>query len=91
MRDTDGTLRAICWPSIVDQRIFYSSHCNIHALKFQGIMTPDCIMSSFAGPVHGLVGDWLLWKESGIESCLCSVFAEVSSSEKLDLYSDCAY
>ncbi len=71
----DGTLRATCWPSTVDQSPLYSSYKKVNAFKFQGIVTPDGLISSLAGPVEGSIGDWRLWKVCGhvlSQHVLCS-------------------
>jgi hypothetical protein len=49
-------------------------------------MTPDGFMSFLAGPVDRSVRGWLLWNESGLERCMRSTIANVSSSEQLDFY-----
>jgi hypothetical protein len=64
---------------------FYSGHKKVHAFKFQGIMTPDGIVSSLAGPVEGPVGDWKLFKDLGIENVLRALFSDVGSSQWLHL------
>ncbi len=38
-------------------------------------------MSSVAGSAHGSIGEWRLWQESGILSCLRTVFASILSSQ----------
>lgn len=48
----DGTAIHISRPA-EQQRIFYSGHKHHHAFKYQGIVTPDGLISSLAGPVEG--------------------------------------
>ena len=45
----DGTHRAICQPSTMNHKFFYSDYKNIHSVKFQAIMAPD-------GPIIHLTG-----------------------------------
>jgi hypothetical protein len=87
----DGTLRAICRPSTVHQRPYYSGYKKMHAFKCQGIMSPDGIMSSVVSLVEGSMGDWQLWKESGIEDHLRALFFSNDSTERLHVYRDPAY
>jgi hypothetical protein len=84
----DGTCRAICRPSSVDQRPFYFGHKKYHCFKYQGITTPDGLMSSLAGPANGSIGDWRLWNESGNLDCLRSLFGNVNSDQWLYAYGD---
>ena len=62
----DGTVRPIARP-LVDQEGYYSGHKWYHGVKYQGIVTPDGLISSLYGPDFGPVGDWKLWKECQIE------------------------
>ena len=45
----DGTHRAICRPSTMDQKFFYSGYKKVHSVKFQAIMTPDGLIIHLAG------------------------------------------
>jgi hypothetical protein len=63
----NGTVLRICRP-IKGQRKVYSGHKKFHGYKFQGVITPDGIMSSLAGPILGSRGDWYMFKETGIEA-----------------------
>jgi hypothetical protein len=49
------------------------------------------LMSSVVGPVEGSMGDWRLWKESGIEDHLRALFFSDDSTERLYVYGDPAY
>ena len=48
----DGTLNATCQP-VIDQGQFYLGHKQKHGYKFQLIITPDGLVSSFIGPFIG--------------------------------------
>jgi len=88
----DGTMRAFCQPG-EDQASFYSAYKKMHAFKFQSIVTPDGLLSLLAGPFPGLVGDWVVWRSSGIVEILQDLFTEngVSEEERLYVYGDSAY
>ncbi|XP_077498715.1 uncharacterized protein LOC144109799 [Amblyomma americanum] len=48
----DGTTRAICRPS-TSQKLFFSGHKRIHAVKYQSIMCPNGIICQLSGPYFG--------------------------------------
>lgn len=48
----DGTARPICRPS-VDQRIYFSGHKRVHALKYQAVMGANGIVCELDGPYPG--------------------------------------
>jgi hypothetical protein len=64
----DGTISR---PSNVSQQFFYSGYKIAHTLKFQGIMTPDDLVSHVSGPF----GDWAAWQQFEIENVHRTVFA----------------
>ena len=37
----DGTVRPICRPGTVNQRLLYNGHKRVHGIKFQSVVTPD--------------------------------------------------
>ncbi|RPB10754.1 hypothetical protein P167DRAFT_490514 [Morchella conica CCBAS932] len=86
----DGTLRTICKPE-ENQKVFYTGYKKAHALKWQGIMTPDGLISSLFVPVEGKLGDWVVWKMSGIEDILRMVYQRLSPAERYYIYGDPAY
>lgn len=53
----DGTFRGFRRPGI-DQQRWYSGHYKMHGFKYQGVVTPDGILSSLSGPWRGPVSDW---------------------------------
>jgi hypothetical protein len=63
----------------------------IHALKFEGIVISDGIISSYAGLVEDPVSYWKLFNDSSIENVLCLDFAGSDSSGWLYLYDNPAY
>ena len=85
-------MRPFCRPG-EDQASFYSGYKKTHAFKFQSIVTPDGLLSSLAGPFPGPVGDWVVWRSSGIVEILQDLFTEngVSEEERLYVYGDSAY
>jgi len=88
----DGTVLRICRPT-EGQRKTYSGHKKFHGYKFQGVITPDGMMASLAGPVVGSRGDWYMFKETGIEDEILRLWREeqVRREERLYLYGDPAY
>lgn len=86
----DGTLRSICRPE-QEQREFYTGYKWCHAIKFQGITTPDGLIVSLAGPFEGKLGDRMAWRQSGIEEILRDIFSENMEQGRLFLYGDHAY
>ena len=48
----DGTDRPICRPRN-DQRILYSDHKKVNAIKFQSVVTPIGLITNWYGPVEG--------------------------------------
>jgi hypothetical protein len=63
----------------------------MHAIKFQGIMISDGMISLLAGLVERSVGDWKLFKDSGIEYVLRKLFSSFETADWLYLYGDPAY
>ncbi|RPA94495.1 hypothetical protein L873DRAFT_1830295 [Choiromyces venosus 120613-1] len=88
----DGTMRPFCCPG-EDQNVFYSGYKKTHVFKFQSIVTPDGLLSSLIGPFPGPVGDWVIWRSSGIVEILHDLFEEsgISETERLYVYGDSAY
>jgi hypothetical protein len=86
----DGTQKEICRPNEA-QRQFYSGYKKAHTIKFQGIITPDGILSHLAGPFEGKLGDWAAWVDSGVEKILRELHEGLSEDERLYLYGDPAY
>lgn len=84
----DGTVQPIARPT-VNQENYYSGHKCYHGIKYQGIVTPDGLISSLYGPRLAPDGDWKLWKECGIEERLRALFNTPGSL--LYLYGDAAY
>lgn len=86
----DGTHRGIARPTI-DQQDYYSGAKKEHGLRYQGIVTPDGLVSSLSGPWLGPLGDWTIWEASGIEDRLRDLFEPLPSAERLYVYGDPAY
>ncbi|CAN0383785.1 unnamed protein product [Pylaiella littoralis] len=61
----DGTVRGIARPKR-DQRLFYNGHKRKHAMKFQGVITPDGLFVDLWGPVVGTRHDSYLLEQSGL-------------------------
>ncbi|KAG0639886.1 hypothetical protein HOY80DRAFT_865934, partial [Tuber brumale] len=45
----DGTYQAIRWPSIMDQKIFYSGYTKVYSVPFQAVMVPDELIIYLVG------------------------------------------
>ncbi|RPA77541.1 hypothetical protein BJ508DRAFT_199898, partial [Ascobolus immersus RN42] len=56
----DGTHRGIGRP-VVNQEDYYAGAKKEHGIRYQGIVTPDGLISSLAGPWRGPTGDWKMW------------------------------
>ena len=50
----DGTVRPICRPSTVNQRLLYNGHKRVHGIKFESVVTPDGMIANIYGPVGKL-------------------------------------
>lgn len=88
----DGTMRSFCRPADHEiQQSYYSGHKKAHGFQFQGIITPDGIMSSLYGPFKGPTGDWHMWNVSGLDDELRAVFRRLPNNQHLYLYGDLAY
>ena len=85
----DGTLQKICRPS-ENQRLYYSGHKHYHGFKYQGVISPDGIFSSFFGPIIGSRGDWYIFGKSGLEEIVEELF-EGDAAGALYIYGDPAY
>ncbi|KAL3192833.1 hypothetical protein MRX96_058691 [Rhipicephalus microplus] len=48
----DGTARPICRPTR-NQKVYFSGHKRVHALKYQAIMCPNGIICQLDGSYHG--------------------------------------
>jgi hypothetical protein len=88
----DGTISRICRP-IDNQRAFYSGYKKHHGYKYQGLITPDGIISSLAGPIVASHGNWYVFVDSGFEAEVVSVWREqqVPRDQRLFVYGDPAY
>ena len=86
----DGTNRGIARP-VEGQEDYYSGYKKHHSIKFQGLVTPDGLISHLGGPRLGRIGDWKFWIESGMPEILAKLFDGVGDAEKLWVYGDRAY
>ncbi|OXV07105.1 hypothetical protein Egran_05130 [Elaphomyces granulatus] len=78
----DGTLQKICRPG-ENQRLYYSGHKHYHGFKFQGVISPDGIFSSFFGPIIGSRGDWYIFGKSGLEEIVERLFEGDAAGRQL--------
>ena len=85
----DGTVRKICRPGKM-QRVVYSGHKRVHALKFQAIAVPNGLIANFYGPVEGCLHDAGMLKDSGLLNSL-QLHAHNAEGQLLCLYGDPAY
>ncbi|OAD68323.1 hypothetical protein PHYBLDRAFT_68870 [Phycomyces blakesleeanus NRRL 1555(-)] len=61
----DGTMQKIARPNVNnEQRLAYNGWKHIHCLKYQTIVTPDGISSSFIGPFPGSTHDVKIFDDS---------------------------
>ena len=61
----DGTVRRIARPKY-HQRILYSGHKRVHAIKFQSIVLPHGLIGNLSRPYEGERHDSTMLQESGI-------------------------
>lgn len=88
----DGTTQQICRPGR-NQEVFYTGHKAFHGYKWQGIVTPDGLCSSLAGPKEGSTSDWLMYEHSGIDETINSLFNQhgIPLDRRPLIYGDAAY
>ena len=85
----DGTCRRICRPDN-DQREFYTGHKRCHAVKYQGVATPDGLIICLHGPYEGKRHDAGVFARSG----LCTQLEQhmnMPGGGAYALYGDAAY
>jgi hypothetical protein len=83
----DGTFRATCRPT-ENQRFFYSGYKKHHGFKYQGIVCPDGLIGSIAGPYEGKMNDLQIVRKSQVQEDLHQV---CNGHPQLYLYGDQAY
>lgn len=87
----DGTFKAFRRPE-VDQEGYYSGHYKGHGAKFQGVVTPDGIISSLCGPFSGKDNDVSMYRRSiVIEKMRAFNIGRVGEADRIFLYGDAAY
>ncbi|KAG0427280.1 hypothetical protein HPB47_025656 [Ixodes persulcatus] len=82
----DGTARPICRPS-TNQRIYFSGHKRLHALKYQSIMCANGIICQLDGPYPGHRHDAGILRESGLYEKL----EKLVQGRSYTIYGDPAY
>ncbi|RPA94383.1 hypothetical protein L873DRAFT_1701774, partial [Choiromyces venosus 120613-1] len=61
----DDTHQAICQPSTIDWKFFYSGYKKVYSVKFQAIVVPDRLTIHLTGcPYKGILGDWSIYSIS---------------------------
>ena len=73
-----------------EQRAFFNGHKRYHAIKFQGVVTPDGIVVDLSGPELGTRHDVHLLHESGV-LLQCQQHMNSASGDPYILYGDPAY
>ncbi|OAD76008.1 hypothetical protein PHYBLDRAFT_186089 [Phycomyces blakesleeanus NRRL 1555(-)] len=87
----DGTFVKVARPTD-NQEQCYTGHYRAHGLKYQAVVTPDGITSSFYGPVVGSHHDMFLYRESRIETYMRNTFDfRHEHGPCYHLYGDLAY
>ncbi len=84
----DGTVRRVCRPK-VGQRELFSGHKRYHCMKYQHVMCPNGLVVHSFGLFHGRHHDSAMFRESGLEQLLSTVFD--SQGNQLALYGDGGY
>lgn len=74
----DGTTFHISRPGGGDlqQAVFYSGHKRAHVVRWQGVVTPDGMVSSFYGPHQGASNDRGLLNVSRLDETLVALFGQ---------------
>jgi hypothetical protein len=85
----DGTVMPICRPK-ENQNEHYNGHKRVHAVKFQGIMAADGIISHLPKTWDGPMHDSRIFNESGFRSIL-EAYSKRVDGKNLALYGDRAY
>ncbi|XP_072145152.1 uncharacterized protein [Dermacentor andersoni] len=83
----NGTVRPISRPS-QDQRIYFSGHKRVHALKYQSLMCPNGLICELDGPYPGSRHDAGILRESGLYEKLEQLNGD---NHQFVLYGDPAY
>lgn len=88
----DGTIIRIARPQ-EDQNLVYTAYKKCHGVKFQGVVTPNGLIASLAGPVVAGKSDFALLGISGLEEKVTNLWTThgVVQQEELFLYGDPAY
>lgn len=66
----DGTAIFVARPGGGLQRACNSGHKRRHALKFQGVLTPDGLFVHLFGPLEGRRHDMTMYYRSGLDELL---------------------
>ncbi|XP_040064314.1 protein ALP1-like [Ixodes scapularis] len=82
----DGTARPICRPT-EDQRLYFSGHKRVHAIKYQGIMCANGIIVEMNGPYPGHRHDAGILRLSGLYERL----EDLAQGSVYTIYGDPAY
>ncbi|XP_077522953.1 uncharacterized protein LOC144133675 [Amblyomma americanum] len=82
----DGTARPICRPS-EGQRVYFSGHKRVHALKYQALMCPNGLICQLDGPYPGSRHDAGILRESKLYETL----EELVPGNDAVIYGDPAY
>jgi hypothetical protein len=63
----DGTFIEFCRPTDNEhQRRMYSGYYKGTSMKWQGIASPNCLISALCGPFARPINDWNMLQQSGI-------------------------
>jgi DDE superfamily endonuclease len=85
----DGTFVEFCRPANNEhQRCMYSGYYKGTGMKWQGIATPDGLISALYRPFAGPINDWNMLQQSGILDKCREVYA---NQPRLNIYRDPAY
>jgi hypothetical protein len=91
----DGTVLPVARPGkdhkVWDQEELYNGSKHLHCITFQGIATPDGLISSLCGPYEGKAGDFLMLRESKTVERLEALMKHLPESQHLYIFGDKAY
>jgi len=90
----DGTFIETARPGdgqVHDQQELYNGHHHAHGVVFQGVVTPDGLISSLAGPYEGRANDMQILLESGLPDRLENLLGHLPLEDRPHLFGDRGY
>ena len=73
-----------------NQRVLYNGHKKVHAIKFQSVAVPNCLVANLYRPVEGKRHDSSMLAKSSLYNQLV-LYSRATNGDPLCLYGDPAY